>query len=72
MLIKIWYRYRYELAKKLACMGGGAMVMLVSPELLSLKVEFLCLKPEECVNSLRGWRDYGKLVRYSPQLPGPS
>ena len=27
MLIKIWYRYRYELAKKLACMGGGAMVM---------------------------------------------
>ena len=72
MLIKIWYRYRYELAKKLACMGGGAMVMLVSPELLSLKVEFLYLKPEECDNSLRGWRDYDKLVRYSPQLPGPS
>ena len=48
------------------------MVMLVSPELLSLKVEFLCLKPEECDNSLRGWRDYDKLVRYSPQLPGPS
>ena len=48
------------------------MVMLVSPELLSLKVQFLCLKPEECDNSLRGWRDYDKLVRYSPQLPGPS
>ena len=48
------------------------MVMLVCPELLSLKVEFLCLKPEECDNSLRGWRDYDKRARYSPQLPGPS
>ena len=57
---------------KLACMEGGAMVMLVSPELLSLKVEFLCLRPEERDNSPRSWQDYDKLARYSPQLPGPS